>query len=499
LSLVALLVAVSLMQLMHARVSAQSVSVAGGHSEVIAQGVDSLSGTSMAWRVVQDTAEAAGGADFEERALGFVIATDGALLLTDDATGARTVLAPGEAAFTSEGMLQSREGTGAEPTSYFRLGLVDAAEAGNGNGDDVVYAGSGFTAPTGDYEIELIGVKLGSNEATQLPGTSNSLVLVTEGSVMAGAETLVAGDATTIAGPVQLQAEQGGSRVYVATIGSRVGDTSDVVAPIATSTPAPQPTGDTGRIVVITSLCPAGVTAEQAASTENGDPCFGGGAVSDMNVQVINTETFETVDMDINPANASAAFQGLEPGNYTVIFATGEGLGETVGTCGGQDSSADLPLVAVTGSSVTLDLPANREYLCDTRTVQVEESLPTGGLLSATFFICPVGMTVDTIDQAQCTQTTDGFDFGFQGDAGTEFHLADAVFADGTYVWGDLPIAPDSTSGPSFSPIVYAYPDGYSTFGISTDGGPVLGPHAGGFVITQDHQSFVLTVYFFAP
>ena len=115
----------------------------------------------MAWRVVQDTAEPLGEAGFEERALGFVIATDGALLLTDEGTGARVVLAPGEAAFTSEGMLQSREGTGDSPTPYVRVGLVDASEAGNGNGDEVLYAGNGFTAPSGDYEIELIGVKLG--------------------------------------------------------------------------------------------------------------------------------------------------------------------------------------------------------------------------------------------------------------------------------------------------------------------------------------------------
>lgn len=494
-----LLVAISLMHL-GASASAQDASLAGDHAEVIAQGVDSLAGDSMAWRVVRDSAPPAGEAGFEERALGFAIATDGSLLLTDDATGARTLLSPGEAAFTTEGMLQSRESTGGEATPYLRVALVAASEASNGNGDEVLYAGDAFTAPAGEYEIELIGVKLAPNEATQVPATSSSLVFVSEGSVDVGAETLGAGEATTVTGPVQLQAGADAARVYVGAIGSRLGDRIVTGGPSApTATPASEEDGGVGRIVVISELCPAGVTAEQAASTENGDPCFGGGAVTDMNVQVVDTETGESIARDIDPANASAAFQGLPPGTYDVIFATGEGLGETVGTCGGQDSSADLPVVDVTGSSVQLDLPADREYLCVTRTVQLDDTLPTGGLLSATFFTCPAGMTADTIDQSQCTQVTDGFDFGFQGDVSTgDLHLADALLGDGTYIWSDLPIAPDANSGPSFSPIAYAYPDGYNALGISTDGGPVLAQHAGGYVITHDHQSFVLAVYFFA-
>ena len=157
-----------------------------------------------------------------------------------------------------------------------------------------------------------------------------------------------------------------------------------------------------------------------------------------------------------------------------------------------------FPLIAVSGSSVDLDLPADREYLCVTRTVQLEESSPTAGALSATFFTCPVGMTAETIDATQCTLVTEGFDFGFQGDAGTELHLADAIFGDGTYIWTDLPIAADGSATTSYSPIPYAYPDGYSAFGISTDGGAVLAQHAGGYGITQDHQSFSLAVYFFA-
>ena len=201
-----LIAALSISAFAGTTVRAQDSTLAGDHSEVIAQGVDSLPGGSMAWRVVRDSAEPIGQAGFEERALGFAIATDGTLLLTDDNTGARTLLQPGEAAFTSEGTLQARESTTDASTSYLRVALVDASEANNGNGDEVVYGGSGFATLAGDYEIELIGVKLAPNESTQLPATANSLVFVSEGSVTAGSETIDAGAATTIAGPVQLQA-----------------------------------------------------------------------------------------------------------------------------------------------------------------------------------------------------------------------------------------------------------------------------------------------------
>jgi len=217
-----------------------------------------------------------------------------------------------------------------------------------------------------------------------------------------------------------------------------------------------------------------------------------------MTVQVINTETEESFESDIDPANASAAFQGLPAGNYDVFFTTGEGLGETVGDCGGQDRSSDLETVSIGDSSINLDLPADREYLCVTRTLQLEDEASTEGLLSATFFACPDGMTFDTLDPSQCEVITEGFDFGFQGDVEhPDSHLADATLGEGTFLWTGLTIYPDVNSSASYSPIVYAYPDGYDAYAISADGGEILLPHVGGLALTQEHQSFNLAVYFF--
>src|SRR5215218_9323243 len=146
----------------------QPASVAGENTEVVAQGISTFTGGEMAWRLVEDTAEPIGEAAFEERALGFAVATEGTLLLTDDPSGARTLLAPGEAAFTLEGAEQARESLSDAATPYLRIGLVDAAEASNGNGDEVLFAGNGFTAPEGDYEVELVGVKLAADESASV-------------------------------------------------------------------------------------------------------------------------------------------------------------------------------------------------------------------------------------------------------------------------------------------------------------------------------------------
>src|SRR5215211_5286884 len=59
-------------------------SPAEDHAEVIAQGIGAIPAEQVAWRLVEDTAEPVGEADFEARALGFAVATEDALLLADE-------------------------------------------------------------------------------------------------------------------------------------------------------------------------------------------------------------------------------------------------------------------------------------------------------------------------------------------------------------------------------------------------------------------------------
>ncbi len=480
--------------------------MAGDNAEVVAQGIDSLPSGDIAWRIVEDTAETVGAAGYEERALGFAIATEDALLLTDEVTGARTRLASGEAAFTAEGTVQRRESLGAADTSYLRIGLVPAAEASNPNGDTLVFAGDAFAAPTGDREIELIAAKLEDGESTAVRASNPALIIVLSGAATIGNSDLAAGDATILDGTFDIEAGEDGTRVLVAMIGAEIpaspSSPSADASPVATQVPVSDDDDssvNSSRIIVLTELCPAGVTIEQAQDTSNGDPCFAGEAVTAMTVTVTNLETGESVASGVDPANASAYFPDLPAGPYQVVLDSGAELGHTVGFCGGQDRSADLTQVAFDASVVNLDLPEDREYLCVTRTVQLGgdagSSEPTNtGTIEASFYACPAGVTFATLYSPDCTLITDGFDFGFQGD--TELHLADASFDGSAFTWSGLTINQDISSGVSYSNMVYAYPAGYDWFAFTTDGTLIQEPHAGGFSLTPDRPSAALVVYF---
>jgi hypothetical protein len=474
----------------------QPASVAGENTEVVAQGISTFTGGEMAWRLVEDTAEPIGDAGFEERALGFAVATEGAVLLTDDPSGARALLDEGEATFTGEGAVQLRESLEDTATPYLRIGLVEASEANNGNGDDVLFAGNGFDAPDGDYEVALTGVKLAADESASVASEFEALVVVTEGEVTVGdGEVIGAGEATVVDGDVQLQTEDDAARVYVAAIGSEV--PAAPVAPVEKSTPVVVEETGVGKIVVTNELCPAGVTAEQAMDHSEGDPCGGGAPVEGMVVTAVD-EQGERHQIEMN-AVGTVALQGLPAGEYQLTFSAPEGFGETVGFCGGQDRSAGLDVVSFTASSAVLELPADREYDCITSTLKFAEDVTTDGMLTATFYACPDDMTFDTLDPAQCEVITEGFDFGFQGDASTpDLHLADAGFDGTTFDWSGLVVATDGETGISYSPILYTYPDGYDAYAIGTDGGEILLPHAGGYLLTQDQPSFALAVYFFS-
>jgi hypothetical protein len=140
----------------------------------------------MAWRVVRDVAEPSSDAAFERRALGFAVATNpfSSLLLTDEATGSASRLAPGEAGFVRDGTFQRRESLGRGADSYLRIGLVAETAAANAGGDRLIFAGSAFTPPTGPATLVLFRVALGPGGAFPLPPSlGDRLVLVEQGEV----------------------------------------------------------------------------------------------------------------------------------------------------------------------------------------------------------------------------------------------------------------------------------------------------------------------------
>src|SRR3954465_8735779 len=112
-----------------ARQADSGYSPASGPAQVIAQGVVPLPEGDVVWRTIRTRALLPGDAPFEERPLGFVLASSGPLLLADRETGEQIRLGTGEAALVHAGAVQQRSSLGQQPVSYLSIELVgvDAA------------------------------------------------------------------------------------------------------------------------------------------------------------------------------------------------------------------------------------------------------------------------------------------------------------------------------------------------------------------------------------
>ncbi|MFT4039215.1 MAG: hypothetical protein QM692_13595 [Thermomicrobiales bacterium] len=168
------------------RASATSVArQAGATGKLLVRGTADLPGGVMAWRVVQDMADTMGVLS-EQRALGFAVNsspfTD--LLFTDDLTGSAALLAPGEASFVREGVMQRRESLGDGPEAYLRIGLVDAGAATYTGGDRLIFAGPPFTVEPGVRTLALRRWSLALDDVIEPGvGVGEALVLVEQGEI----------------------------------------------------------------------------------------------------------------------------------------------------------------------------------------------------------------------------------------------------------------------------------------------------------------------------
>lgn len=242
-----------------------SASPATGHAEVIAQGVSTLPDGESAWRVTGETAAAWDSTEPETRDLGFVLASDGGIVINDYTTGGQSRLSPGEAAFGVSGAYQSRAALSGNNTGYLQISLVDSGSANQGN--DVRYAGDGFASPDGRRDLDLVRDVLTDGEETTInAGSAPSLLYVLSGDVTVddgnSTQDLGADNGATINGAFSVQAN--GPAVIVAAV---IGD--DVPAPPRIS----------GTMTLDIRVCPDGVTKDAVTqsvgegSTEEVDKC----------------------------------------------------------------------------------------------------------------------------------------------------------------------------------------------------------------------------------
>src|SRR5215207_1649734 len=152
-----------------ARQADPGFSPASGPAQVIAQGVVALPEGDAVWRTVRTRALLPEEAPFEERPLGFVLASSGPLLLVDQASGEQVRLGSGEATMVSEGTVQQRSSLGAQPVSYLSIELVGVDVPPPPADATVLQPGQPFPAPAGLHDLDLLSAALVAGESFTIP------------------------------------------------------------------------------------------------------------------------------------------------------------------------------------------------------------------------------------------------------------------------------------------------------------------------------------------
>ncbi|MGI8476165.1 MAG: hypothetical protein ACR2OO_07345 [Thermomicrobiales bacterium] len=452
-------------------------SPAGLHQAVIAQGVAALPASPMAWRVVADTAEKIGGAKFEQRALGFAVATTNPILLTGQADGGRQRLAVGEAAFNQDAVMQMRETLSGVDGSYTRIALVSAAKAGDAGGDTLVFASDPFSAPAGARDVGLVRGSLQGGEK-QTVGKSDFpvLVLAATGTIQvrigAGAPTaLQAGQAGAFTGGAVTVGGTGDYADWVAAvIGPKIADAAASTGSGPAPTVNPSNNGalakiNSGSITATGYLCPPSVTyggdlspcaatsdfdvtfrydlqqGSQYETSFGADGSFDGTAyhLVKFPVQAIGSDT-KGEDYLIEPEKIR------KPAGTTGVVVQGVGVQPVQGAFQFELSHA-APDIALSIYFFTNPVGGGA-------TVPSGDGIDRSGTIVVKGFLCPPGVTAASADFSGCVPTTD-FDVAFRN--GSQAGAVTTVSArnDGTltgdaYVISNVPVAPSETATQSY-------------------------------------------------
>jgi hypothetical protein len=264
-----------------ARQEAQTYAPGSGAAQVIAQGVVALPAGDVVWRTVRTRAGTLEAAAFEPRPLGFVLATAGPLLLTDDESGAQTRLGTGEAALVRDGTVQRRASLTDDPVSYLSIELVPTDAPSPPDDAIVLQPGQPFASPGGSRDLDLLRAVLTESESIVVPDTgAKNVILVTEGAAGVGRPggdrvVLLAGEAASFSGELEVAAAPDGgapqATVVVAMIGPVVPAPPAPAAPVAEEEQQPAaspPAGAAGlgSIAVQVFSCPPGMDAATLAA-----------------------------------------------------------------------------------------------------------------------------------------------------------------------------------------------------------------------------------------
>lgn len=424
------------------RVGAQSGT---GQTTVLSEGVALMPQVPVAWRAVRAVARPVGEAPFAERALGFLLADDDPLLVTDEVSGApRRVMANG-ALFVPQSVRQRRASTVAYAVGYYGLELVVAPDvtAGYSLGSaSLIHGGVAFAPPKGQNRITLHQHLIGPSDTAVLDETeSPRLVLATSGGMRirlsGGTEVeLRDGQATTVSGRAEVVSTGGNqARFVTATVGAE--DGVGRVAP--------------GSFAVTTYACPPGMTFP----TLDTDAC--GESRDNLVTWILSSSHFARtlVQDDAVTQGATTTWSDLPAGQYMVTlraerFATGY-LDYFI------PSSNEVTRQGFATTAIAFDtgkvIHSYRAYVFS------DQPSIEPGPFSVVLDVesCPPGTTLPEIQAVGCDAVSSGFEATLSGDQlDSPLTLAQADFTSDQPRWVGLP-------GGSYLLTFNALPNGHDT------------------------------------
>ncbi len=489
-ALIAALLVVAPTAALGARLIAQDdPSPAEGHAQVVAHGVAAVPDGQVAWRVVSDTAELEDDAATEERALGFALADEDAILVNDLTYGTQARLAAGEATFVPTGTQQQRIALGNAAAEYYRIALVAAGDAQDAGGDDLLFTGEGFNA-AGNRDLDLIRDNLAADEEGTLEDTGfPTLVLATSGEIEVETEdgaaptSLAAGEAAEFEGALSFTTTGTEDATFVAAV------VGPEVPALPTPTPAP-----TGTLALTVALCPPdydGPDFEEDCTEPAADVPFNliAGDEFDPDAEVIATAETD--------ADGTTGFVDLLPGDFVVAADIPGDFAQSVAFC--QDAAGtDVAGDTDNPNAVTVAVAAGAEISCAWYILREDAQGAGPGSVTVAVRACPVGQRPETVVGDFCDPATDGgYAFSLTSiGTGVALTLDDATAAGpATFTFEELELGDYrlvlETLGPGFDAFLVPEAD-------CEPGGTALAG-ACDFALTEGTPNVTLTVYLFQP
>lgn len=488
-------------------------SPAFGSAQVVTQGIARMPAEAVVWRIVQRQAVPRALAKLVKRDLGFVLATDEPILLTNatqDEPADVARLAPGEAYMVADGTRQARASLTDEPVDYLALELVPAGDAEDVGSAKLVFVSEPFLAPAGERDLDLVRNFLELGNAGLVPDTGGSVaILATDGAIdiiPGGGEKvrLNAGESALFpAGELEIEAvsagglsgqlpialmtnnlqedvEDEGAAYVVAVIGEEIPPLPAATATVANiELPSPTATvteeaGGAGSISLLVFNCPQGMTIENMV----GDACDPAEGAFDFGLTTPNGNFFSLADAEFS--GAGLTWSDLELGTFT--------LAESVLPSGFD--SYFIPGSAAVGSngdgtySVTID-----ESAPDIQLSVYNFQPELTGSITVMVYGCSPSMTPSNFSPTGCTPMSIGWDFALFSDGFPNgIYSGDAAAFAAGLTWSNLPLN-------VYGLVETAKPEGFDDYIVPASN--ASSEYGDGVEISPGQPGYTVSVYYF--